>query len=227
MKQIERLAKFLAPVITGLLPPNVLIYGPSGTGKSVTCLHFLSSLSRICSERCVPFQYHYVDLTTPRSCFGAFNELAIALDGSVRRYRKGIALEQMQEMVIAGLARASGCVAILIDEAGQYHVRPGRISDVFGEDVAQTRSGAPVLCVSDQPLEWEKNLDPRILSVLKKQDMIFEPYDAMDLIEILRCAWRRRWIVPKWKKGPSTRLRLMLPVKRAMRAKRSNYWPSP
>ena len=35
-------------------------------------------------------------------------------------------------------------------------------------------------------LEWEKNIDPRILSVLKKTDMIFEPYDALDLVEILR-----------------------------------------
>jgi cell division control protein 6 len=35
-------------------------------------------------------------------------------------------------------------------------------------------------------LDWEKNLDPRILSFLKKQDIFFEPYDAMDLLEILQ-----------------------------------------
>jgi len=186
MKQIERLANFLAPVIAGLLPPNLLIYGPSGTGKSVTCLHFLSSLSRMCAERGMPFQYHYVDLTTPRSCFGAFNELAIALDGSVRRYRKGIALEQMQEMVIAGLTRAAGCVGILIDEADNITSD----SDVFLTFLAKTLpKRVPVrlfYVFLTNRLEWEKNLDPRILSVLKKQDMIFEPYDAMDLIEILR-----------------------------------------
>ena len=35
-------------------------------------------------------------------------------------------------------------------------------------------------------LDWEKTLDPRILSFLKKADIIFEPYDALDLLEILK-----------------------------------------
>jgi cell division control protein 6 len=35
-------------------------------------------------------------------------------------------------------------------------------------------------------LDWEKTLDPRILSFLKKTDIIFEPYDALDLLEILK-----------------------------------------
>jgi cell division control protein 6 len=186
MRHLERLAKFLAPVVTGLLPPNLLIYGPSGTGKSVTCLHFLSSLSGMCTERGVPFRYCYVDLTTPRSCFGAFNELAIALDGSVRRYRKGIALEQMQEMIVSGLARDSGFVCVLIDEADNLTSD----ADIFLTFLAKTLpKRVPVrlfYVFLTNRLEWEKNLDPRILSVLKKQDMIFEPYDAMDLLEILR-----------------------------------------
>jgi len=32
----------------------------------------------------------------------------------------------------------------------------------------------------------EKTLDPRILSFLKKTDIIFEPYNALDLLEILK-----------------------------------------
>ena len=42
-------------------------------------------------------------------------------------------------------------------------------------------SGAFLLWMRD----WEKTLDPRILSFLKKSDIIFEPYDALDLIAIL------------------------------------------
>lgn len=34
-------------------------------------------------------------------------------------------------------------------------------------------------------LDWEKALDPRILGFLKKSDFIFEPYNALDLYEIL------------------------------------------
>ena len=42
-----------------------------------------------------------------------------------------------------------------------------------------------VLIMVTNKLNWDKMLDPRILSVLKKTDMLFEPYDALDLIEIL------------------------------------------
>jgi archaeal cell division control protein 6 len=35
-------------------------------------------------------------------------------------------------------------------------------------------------------LDWEKTLDARILSFLKKTDILFEPYDALDLLEILK-----------------------------------------
>ena len=35
-------------------------------------------------------------------------------------------------------------------------------------------------------MDWEKTLDARILSFLKKTDILFEPYDALDLLEILK-----------------------------------------
>ena len=56
LRQLQRLAGFLAPVVAGTLPPNLLIYGPSGTGKSVTCLHFLSTLKTMCESKNVPFR---------------------------------------------------------------------------------------------------------------------------------------------------------------------------
>ena len=186
LKQLERLAKCLSPVLGGMLPPNVLVYGPSGTGKSVSCLHFLSTLRELCVEKGVAFDYFYVDLTTPHTCFGALNELAMALDGSVRRYRKGIALEHMQESIIQKLSEREGFVCILIDEADNVTGN----ADLFLTFLAKTLPKKVTARLSyvflTNRLEWEKTLDPRILSVLKKTDLIFEPYDAMDLIEILR-----------------------------------------
>lgn len=186
MGQIERLARLMAPLGAGNVPPHVLIYGPSGTGKSVTCLHFLSSMAGICSEKSVPFRYFYLDLTTPKTCFGALNELAIALDGSVRRYRKGVALSEMQETILTRLDAYRGVVCLLVDEADNIT----READVFLTFLVKTlpKKVGVKLCYLflTNRVEWERSLDPRILSVLKKQDMIFEPYDAEDLQEILR-----------------------------------------
>jgi cell division control protein 6 len=185
-KQMERLARHIAPVLGGTPPPNVLIYGPSGTGKSVTCLHFLSTLSAMCENKGVSFRYFYVDLTTPKTCFGALNELAIALDGHTRRYRKGIALEHIQETVISALGGTRGAVCIMVDEVDNITMD----SDLFYTFLAKTlpkKVQATLLYVFlTNRLEWEKTIDPRTLSVLKKTDLIFEPYDAYDLVEILK-----------------------------------------
>lgn len=186
LQQIERLAKALAPLGTGHPPPHILIYGPTGTGKSVTCLHFLAAMQGVCAQQSIPFQYVYVDLTTPRTCFGALNELAISLDGSVRRYRKGVALAEMQECIIASLDKVKGIVCMLIDEPDTIT----RDQDTFLMFLAKTLprkvQARLVYILLTNQAEWERSLDPRILSVLKKQDMIFEPYDAMDLLEILK-----------------------------------------
>ena len=105
------------PLFSGQLPPNLLVFGPSGAGKSVTCIHVLASLSRIAESRGVAFEYFYLDLTTPKSCFHAFNELLVSLDESARRYRRGVALEAIQVQIVAALSRRSGYVCLLVDEA--------------------------------------------------------------------------------------------------------------
>lgn len=184
-KQLECLANALSPLLKGESPSNLLIYGPSGAGKSVTCLHFLSVLLDMSTAKQIPFQYFYLDLTTPRTCFGALNELAIALDGAARRYRKGIALEHMQEKIIASLDALEGYACILIDEADNITVD----QDLFLTFLAKTlpKKVRPKLfyVFLTNRLEWEKTLDPRILTVLKKQDMLFEPYNADDLLKIV------------------------------------------
>jgi cell division control protein 6 len=186
LRQIERLARALSPVLGNELPSNLLVYGPSGAGKSVTCLHFLAALSSMCLEKGVVLQYFYLDLTTPHTCFGAFNELAIALDGATRRYKKGIPIDSMQESIVASLQELSGFVCIVVDEAD--NVTTG--ADLFLTFLSKTLpKKVPVrlfYVLLTNRLEWEKTLDPRILAVLKKQDVIFEPYDAMDLVEILK-----------------------------------------
>ena len=183
--QIERLAKHMAPALGGDLPSNLLIYGPSGAGKSVTCLHFLSTLAAMCAEKRLAFHYAYVDMTTPRTCFGALNEMAIALDGQTRRYRKGIALQHMQDTIVAALQESDGMVAILVDEVDNV-TADGDLFFTFLVKTLPKRARARLCYIFlTNRLEWEKNLDPRILSVMKKTDMIFEPYNALDLVEIL------------------------------------------
>ena len=111
--------------------------------------------------------------------------MAIALDGETRRYRKGIALHHMQDTIIAALSRSEAMTCILVDEVDNVTVD----ADLFYTFLVKTLPKRPearaFYVFLTNRLEWEKSLDPRILSVMKKTDMIFEPYNARDLVEIL------------------------------------------
>jgi cell division control protein 6 len=132
------------------------------------------------------FDYRYIDLTSPKTYFGALNAVAIALDSANRKYRKGIPIEYMQTRINQAIARFSGFLCLLIDEADNIRPNPDQLLTYLAKTLPRQISCRIILLLLTNRLDWEKTLDPRILSFLKKSDIIFEPYDALDLLEILK-----------------------------------------
>ena len=184
-KQLSRIIAHLAPILDGDHPPSALIYGPTGSGKTVTLMHVLSSFQQVAQKHSVAFRYAYIDLSSPKTYFGALNELAIVLDGSSRRYRKGIPIEYMQECVVGALEGYDGFMCLLIDEADNIRPNVDSFLTFLGKTLPRKVACRLILILLTNRLDWEKALDPRILSFFKKSDMIFEPYNALDLLEIL------------------------------------------
>ena len=134
----------------------------------------------------VSFEYRYIDLTSPKTYFGALNEVAIALDSSNRKYRKGIPIEYMQDKIRSAISGYNGFLCLLIDEADNIIPNPDAFLTYLGKTLPRKVSCRLILIFLTNRLDWEKALDPRILSFLKKTDIIFEPYHALDLLEILK-----------------------------------------
>lgn len=186
-KQLSRIISHLTPILDGAHPPSALIYGPTGSGKTVTLIHVLSTFQKVTNRHGINFQYAYVDLTSPKTYFGALNEVAIALDGSHRRYRKGIPIEYMQDNIAQAFDEIDGFLCLLIDEADNIRPNPDDFLTFLGKTLPRkTKKCRLILIMLTNRLDWERTLDPRILSFLKKVDIIFEPYDALDLFEILK-----------------------------------------
>ena len=185
-KQVRKVASHLAPALSRTHPHSALIYGPTGSGKTVTLIHVLSSFQKVAARHGVRFKYVYVDLTHPKTNFGALNEVAIALDGSTRRYRKGIPIDYMQGCIIEGIGGYDGFLCLLIDEVDNIRPNPDDFLIFLAKTLPRKVPCQLILIMLTNRLDWERSLDPRILSCLRKTDIIFEPYDAMDLLEILK-----------------------------------------
>lgn len=185
-KQLSRIISHLTPILDGGHPPAALIYGPTGSGKTVTLIHVLSTFQKVAERHEVSFRYAYVDLTSPKTYFGALNEVAIALDNSNRRYRKGIPIEYMQATIVKAIGNDDGFLCLLIDEADNVRPNADTLLTFLGKTLPRKVKCRMILILMTNRLDWDKALDPRILSFLKKTDMIFEPYDALDLVELLK-----------------------------------------
>ena len=185
-KQLTRIISHLSPVLDNAHPPPALIYGPTGSGKTVTMIHVLSTFEKVAEKHKIKLRYRYIDLTSPKTYFGALNEVAIALDTTNRKYRKGIPIEYMQASIAKALTHYSGYLTLLIDEADNIRPNPDAFLTYLAKTLPRKVSCRLILILLTNRLDWEKTLDPRILSFLKKTDIIFEPYDALDLLEILK-----------------------------------------
>jgi len=185
-KQLRRIISHLTPILDKAHPPSALIYGPTGSGKTVSLMHVLSTFGKVAKRHGVDFDYRYIDLTSPKTYFGGLNEVAISLDNSNRRYRKGIPIEYMQANIANALVGYNGFMILLIDEADNIRPNPDSFLTFLVKTLPRKVSCRLVLVLLTNRLDWEKILDPRILSFLKKTDIIFEPYDAVDLLEILK-----------------------------------------
>lgn len=185
-KQLSRIVAHLTPILDGSHPPPALVFGPTGSGKTVSLIHVLSTFQRVAERKGIKFRYSYIDLTSPKTFFGALNEVAIALDSSNRKYRKGIPIDHMQSRIVEGIGSFDGFLCLLIDEADNLRPNADGLLTFLGKTLPRKVSCRLMLILLTNRLDWEKTLDPRILSFLKKTDILFEPYDALDLLEILK-----------------------------------------
>ena len=183
-REIKELSSHFAPVFRGGHPVHLSLLGKTGTGKTVTVLYFLNQLQSLCQKKKIATRHVHLDLSTPKPCFRALNDLACYLDAA-KRYKKGISLDELMCRIEEKIRDYRGHFIVFVDEVD--HVR--RDLDSFLKFLVrrlpQKISSKLVLIFSSNKLNWQDNIDPRIQSFLKLNELFFEPYDAIDLKKIL------------------------------------------
>ena len=113
--EIKELSSHFAGILRGDHPCHMAIWGKTGTGKTLTLSYFLNLLSEMCLKKNIPIRYEHLDLSNPRPCFRALNDLACPLDAS-KRYQKGISLEEMMIRIETKLTNYQGYLILFVDE---------------------------------------------------------------------------------------------------------------
>lgn len=182
--EVSELSSHFAGMLRGDHPCHLAIWGKTGTGKTMTLCFFLNLIADMAKGRGVELRHEHLDISTPRPCFRALNDLACLL-GAAKRYKHGISLEELMVRIETHLADFKGYLVLFVDEVDNVRDREPFLTFLVRRLPQRLQAKLVLIFVSNR-LDWCDQLNPRIRSFLKMNELVFEPYDAADLQHILR-----------------------------------------
>ncbi|MEM2093998.1 MAG: orc1/cdc6 family replication initiation protein [Candidatus Bathyarchaeia archaeon] len=183
-EQLRRVAGVVAPVLAGERGSNLFVYGQTGTGKTAVVRFVLSRLEIRARSKIRNASTCYINCRVAGTEYRILASLGKELGVSVPftglattevlyRFRKSLE-EQKCFLVVAldevdTLVKAYGDVLL-------YHLT--RINEGL-------RGGRLSLIGISNDLRFKEKLDPRVLSSLSEEELVFKPYTAPEIRDIL------------------------------------------
>ncbi|UCE43566.1 MAG: orc1/cdc6 family replication initiation protein [Candidatus Bathyarchaeota archaeon] len=185
--QIRYLGEVVAPVLRSSRCSNIFIYGKTGTGKTAVIKHVLAKLSIKAEELGVPLKTCYINCRLAGTEYRVLSSLCSAI--SVRVPFTGLAVGEVFDRFRYGLNSAGILFLPVLDEIDALVKTRGDILlyELTRINEALHSSKASIIGISND-LRFKEFLDPRVLSSLSEEEIVFRPYDAAELRDIL---WER------------------------------------
>ncbi len=182
-KQIQLLASMLVPAIRGDTPSNILIYGKTGTGKTAVVKFVGQELEDTSESRGIACCVVYVNCEIVDTQYRLLATLARHVGKEVPM--TGWPTDQVFEEFKKTVDKKKQVVIVILDEIDKL-VRKGddvlyNLSRING-DLENARIS--MIGISND-LKFTEFLDPRVKSSLGEEEIIFPPYDAEQIHDIL------------------------------------------
>ena len=186
--QIEQLASILAPSLRGERVSNLFIYGKTGTGKTLSVHHVRNSLLKRSKESNGGLRIEYINCKLKKVAdteYRILAELIKKLGGHVPS--TGLPTDQVYNKFIELIENEKQLFIIILDEVDQA---VKKISDEFLYNLTRLNSELvkTQICLIgiSNDLTFLDSIDPRVRSSLSEEEIVFPPYNAVQLQEILK-----------------------------------------
>jgi len=186
--QIQQMASILAPVLRGERTSNLFLYGKTGTGKTLSMQHIKNELLKRMKQD-VDFKLKIVYLNcklkkVSDTEYRILAELIKKLGGEVPA--TGLPTEAVYSKFLDLIDSEKQLIVLILDEIDQT---VKKISNDFLYNLTRLNSelSQTQLCIVgiSNNLTFLDEIDPRVKSSLSEEEVIFPPYNALQLREIL------------------------------------------
>lgn len=187
-KEIKNLAGILAPSLRMEKASNVFAYGKPGTGKTLCVKHVTESMLGIARQNNINFRVFYLNCKLKRVADTEYRLIAqLAREFGVKVPATGLPTDAVYKIFLKELDKERMLLIIILDEIDQ-------LVDKIGDEIlynltrinSELKNSEISLIGISNDLVFTDNLDPRVKSSLSEEELIFPPYNALQLQKILK-----------------------------------------
>ncbi len=187
-KQIAELGRIVAPALKGGKPSNIFIYGRTGTGKTLVAKMVLDELERASAQTSCKIKTFYINCKMKKVADTEYRVLShlIGQFGKAVPFT-GLPTDQLYSMFFKALDEEERTIILIIDEIDNLVERVGDeiLYNITRANHELKRSRLSIVGITNN-LAFIEHLDPRVRSSLGEEELVFAPYNAIQLQEILK-----------------------------------------
>ena len=189
VEQIKQIASILAPVLRGEKTSNLFLFGKTGTGKTLSVRYIQKQLlKREKKESNFKLRIEYLNCKLKKISDTEYRILAELIKKLGHKVPDtGLPTQAVYSKFIEILDSEKQLIVLILDEIDQT---VKKISDDFLYNLTRinselSNSKVCILGISND-LTFLDHIDPRVKSSLSEEGIVFPPYNALQLKDILK-----------------------------------------
>ncbi len=201
-EQIHQLARILVAPLRGETPSNLFIYGKTGTGKTASVKYVVKELKRVSSHAPRMVEPVYLNCEVVNTQYRILATLANTfLDKLRERYGRehanslgfpesvpmtGWPTDEVYRCFFRALDHDPQLAVIVLDEIDRLVLKSGDevLYNLTRMNSDLIKAKVSIVGISND-LNFMNYLDPRVRSSLSEEELVFPPYNALQLKDIL------------------------------------------